>query len=204
MFDSFHVEVNGREVEIQSKRFDCLLGQYRPGDFLGGCLPGVRVFFEELCLDENGQPLHGAERESGSQWIVCIALVEGVFVDYDVHAGMLSGDEILASLRQLQARWSDSARALTFMGDTLRCRQRRISALERRLGRVESIIATARRLRAGETLDRRFDLIWEEHRKLAAGEDPLEVVAWILEQGDANGWASTDGTPVDPLDEFRL
>jgi len=204
LFDSFYVEVDGREVELQSKRFERGLGHYRPGDFVAGCLPGVRVFFETLFLDGNGKPIYGAKREAGLQKTVFIALVEGVFVEHQVHADDLSTEAVLAILGQLRERWSDSARALAFMGDTLRRRQSRIAALERRLGRVESIIATARRLRAGETLDHRFDLIWEENKKLAAGEDPLEVVAWTLEQGDAGGWPPIDDTLADPLEEFRL
>ena len=204
LFDSFYVEVDGREVEVQSKRFECGLGHYRPGDFVAGCLPGVRIFFESLSLNDKGQPIYGAERQNGRPRTVFIALAEGVFVEHQVHAGELSTEEILSTLRQLQARWSDSARVLAFMGDTLRRRQSRIAALERRLGRVESIIATARRLRAGETLNNRFELIREENQKLAAGEDPLEVVAWSLEQGDAEDWPSSGGMLADPLSEFRL
>jgi hypothetical protein len=204
LFDSFYVEVDGREVEVQSKRFECGLGHYRPGDFVAGCPPGVRVFFESLLLDDNGQPLYGSERQNGRPRTVFIALAEGVFVEHQVHADDLCTEAVLAILGQLRERWSDSARALAFMGDTLRRRQSRIAALERRLGRVESIIATARRLRAGETLNNRFELIWEENQKLAAGEDPLEVVAWTLEQGDAEGWPSSEGALADPLQEFRL
>jgi hypothetical protein len=204
MFDSFFVEVDGRELELQSKRFESVLGQYRSGDFVAGCLPGVRVFFESLFLDQNGNPMYGADRETGLKKTVFIILVEGVFVDHQVHDGELSTDGILATLRQLQARWNDSARVLAFMSDALRQRQHRIAELERRLGRAKSIIATARRLRAGETLDNRFDLIWEENKKLAAGDDPLEVMAWALEQKDARGWTFSEGALADPLEEFRL
>ena len=204
MFDSFYVEVDGRELELQSKRFECGLSVYRLGDFVAGCLPGVRVFFETLFLDGNRKPMYGAERETGLQKTVLIALAEGVFVDHQVLEGELGTDEILAALRQLQTRWSDSARVRAFMSDALRQRQQRIAVLEQRLGRVQSIIATTRRLRAGETLDHRFDLIWEENKKLAAGEDPLEVVAWALEQKDGRGWFCSEGALADPLEEFRL
>ena len=59
-------------------------------------------------------------------------------------------------------------------------------------------------MRAGETLDHRFDLMREENKRLAAGEDPLEVIAWALEQKDGRGWACTEGALADPLEEFRL
>jgi hypothetical protein len=135
---------------------------------------------------------------------VFIVLVEGVFVEDQVHSGELGTETILAIQQQLKERWSDSARVLAFMGDSLRQRQQRVAFLERQLARVESIIATARRLRAGEILDKRFDLIWGENQKLAAGEDPLEVIAWALAQSDANGWPCSEGALADPLAEFRL
>ena len=59
-------------------------------------------------------------------------------------------------------------------------------------------------MRAGETLDDRFDLMWEENKKLAAGEDPLDVIAWALEQEDGRGWFCSEGALADPLEEFRL
>ena len=90
MFDSFYVEVDGRELELQSKRFECGLSVYRLGDFVAGCLPGVRVFFETLFLDGNGKPMYGAERESGLQKTVFIAMAERVFVDYQVLEGELA------------------------------------------------------------------------------------------------------------------
>jgi hypothetical protein len=32
MFDSLYIELDGREQAIQTKRFDCVLGEYRLGD----------------------------------------------------------------------------------------------------------------------------------------------------------------------------
>ncbi len=204
MFDSFLVEIDGREQELQSKRFDCVLGHYRLGDWVAGSLPGVRVFFEHLYLDENGRQVYGDDRQRADKKTVLIALAEGVFVEHQSHDGELDAEAILPTLRQLQERWSDSARTLAFMGDALRRRQQRMAALERRLHRVKSVIATARRMRAGEALDKRYDLLWEENKKLAAGEDPLEVIDWALNDPDPGGWPLDEGTLADPLQEYRL
>jgi hypothetical protein len=47
-------------------------------------------------------------------------------------------------------------------------------------------------------------LIREEDRKLADGEVPLEVLAWVLDDETA-GWALWgDGTSPDPPDDDRL
>jgi len=39
---------------------------------------------------------------------------------------------------------------------------------------------------------------------VADGEDPLEVVAWVLGDEDSVGGLWGDGTSPDPLDEYRL
>ena len=57
MFDSLYIELDGREQEIQTKRFDCILNNYRLGDWIAGSLPGVRVYF-----DRGGFWLRGERR----------------------------------------------------------------------------------------------------------------------------------------------
>jgi hypothetical protein len=41
---------------VITKRFDCMLGRYRPGDCVGGALPGVRVYFDILHMSAEGRP----------------------------------------------------------------------------------------------------------------------------------------------------
>jgi putative PIN family toxin of toxin-antitoxin system len=54
MFDSFYIELDGREQELQSKRFDCGLNNYRLGDWVAGSLPGVCVITAfESCEDRH-------------------------------------------------------------------------------------------------------------------------------------------------------
>jgi hypothetical protein len=59
MFDSLYIEVDGREQELQSKRFDCCLNNYRVGDWIAGGPPGVRVYFDHLWLDGAGRQVYG-------------------------------------------------------------------------------------------------------------------------------------------------
>ena len=130
--------------------------------------------------------------------------IQGVFVDYQIHEGELAADAIEPVLRELRERWGDSARLQGFLVDTLRTRQQRIASLEQRLGRVRSIIASTRRLKGGETLDGLFGLLHEEDRKLAAGEEPLDVIAWALSDEATNRGFFGNGTNLDPLEEYRL
>ena len=204
MFDSLYIELEGREQEIQTKRFDCVLGHYRLGDWIAGSLPGVRVYFDRLWLDGTGKQVYGADADCVRKTTVFVVLVQGVFVDYQVHEGELAAEAIEAVLRELRERWSDSARLQGFLVETLRIQQQQIASCKYQLGRVQSIIRDARRLKAGESLGGKLGLLHEEDRKLAAGEDPLDVIAWALSDEGTRGWFWGNDTHMDPLEEYRL
>ena len=203
MFDSLYIELDGREQEIQTKRFDCILNNYRLGDWIDGSLPGVRVYFDRLWLDGTGKQVY-QEADGLRKTTVFVVLVQGVFVDYQIHEGEMAAEAIEPALRELRERWNDSARLQGFLVETLRTRQQRIASLEQRLGRVQSIIASARRLKGGESLDGLFGLLHEEDRKLAAGEEPLDVIAWALSDEAPSRGFFGNGTDPDPLEEYRL
>ena len=203
MFDSLYIELDGREQEIQTKRFDCILNNYRLGDWIDGSLPGVRVYFDRLWLDGTGKQVY-QEADGLRKTTVFVVLAHGVFVDYQIHEGELAAEAIEPALRELRERWNDSARLQGFLVETLRTRQQRIASLEQRLGRVQSIIASARRLKGGETLGGLFGLWHEEDKKLAAGEEPLDVIAWALSDEAPNCEFFGNGTNPDPLEEYRL
>jgi len=204
MFDSLHVELDGRELEIQTKRFDCLLGHYRPGDWIGGVPPGIRVYFDVLHLGANGEPVYRTDAERTQTLTLFFVFAHGVFVEYLARDGDLAAEAIERTLTELRERWSDSARLLGFLAEALRTKQRESATLRDRLARVSSVVDSARRLRAGEMLGAGLVLIHEEDRKLADGEDPLEVVAWVLGDEASVGRLWGDGTSPDPLDEYRL
>ena len=204
MFYSLYIELDGREQEIQTKRFDCVLNHYRLGDWIDGSLPGVRVYFDRLWLDGTGKQVYSAEAGCVRKATVFVILVQGVFIDYQIHEGELAVEAIEPVLRELRERWGDSARLQGFLVETLRTRQQRIASLEHRLGRVRSIIASARRLKGGETLGGILGLWHEEDKKLAAGEDPLDVIAWALSDEAPSRGFFENGTDPDPLEEYRL
>jgi len=204
MFDSLYVELDGRELEFQTKRFDCALDRYRLGDWIGGAPPGIRVYFDVLHLDAKGAHVYGSAAEPARTLTLFFALAHGVFVEYQIRDGELPAEAIERALRELRERWSDSARLLGFLADALREKQQEGARLRARLARVASVIESARRLRAGETLKGVLGLIHEEDRRLADGEDPLEVLAWVLGDETAVWGLWGEGTRADPLDEYRL
>lgn len=182
----------------------CALGQYRVGDCIGGAPPGIRVYFDVLHLDAKGARLYSTAAESVRTLTLFFVLAHGVFVEYGVRDGALAAEAIERTLRELRERWSDSARLLAFLADALRKKQQQGARLRARLARVSSVVESARRLRAGETLDGVHGLIHEEDRRLAEGEDPLEVVGWVLGDERASWGLWGEGTRADPLDEYRL
>jgi hypothetical protein len=205
MFDSLYVELDGRELEIQTKRFDCALDHYRVGDWIGGAPPGIRVYFDVLHLDASGAPVYDPAAERTRTLTLFIVLAHGVFVEYQIQDGELAAEAIEGLLTELREGWSDSARLVDFLVEALRTKQKEGAAFRTRLARVSSVIESARRLRAGETLGGVLGLIREADRRLADGEDPLEVVAWVLDD-ETPGWGliSGEGPRADPLDEYRL
>jgi len=76
--------------------------------------------------------------------------------------------------------------------------------LENRLGRIQSIIANSRRLKAGEKLDGTLEFLHEENRKFAAVEESLEVVAWALSDEAASDRLWRNSANPDALDEYLL
>ncbi len=204
MFDSFYIELDGRELEIQTKRFDCALDQYRVGDWIGGAPPGIRVYFDVLNLDAKGAPVYNPLAERRRTLTLFFILAHGVFVEFQIEEGELAAQAIEGVLKDLRKRWSDSARLVGFLVEALRAKRQECARLRTRIARVSSVIESVRRLRAGETLGGVLGSIHEEDRRLADGDDPLEVVAWLLHD-DTPGWgAAGEGARADPLDEYRL
>ena len=119
MFDSLYIELDGRETEVQTKRFDCALARYRLGDCVDGATPGVRVYFDELDLDAGGNLVYGRSDEAGRSLALFVVLAHGVFVEYSVSEGRLGPPAIQERIAQLRERWSDSARLLRISRTTL-------------------------------------------------------------------------------------
>jgi hypothetical protein len=205
MFDSLYIMLDGRETEVQTKRFDCALASYRLGDCVDGATPGVRVYFDELDLDAGGNLVYGRSDEAARSLTLFVVLAHGVFVEYSVSEGRLGPPAIQERIAQLRERWSDSARLVDFLVGVVRDRQQVIERLKGRINRATATITSARKLRAGEELKGLLGLVHEEDRLLTRGDDPLDVVEWALgSDGLAWGWRSGAGASADPLADYRL
>jgi len=116
----------------------------------------------------------------------------------------LTPDLIAQRIRNLKDEWRDSARQQSVLVEALQTKQKQIRLLQARLSRAASVIDSARRLRAGESLNGIFDRFHEETQRLTKGEDPLEVVAWVLANQEANSDILRDDAPSDRLAKYRL
>ena len=205
MFNSLYVVLDGRETEVQTKRFDGTLTRYRLGDCVDGAAPGVRVYFDERDLDASGNRVYGRSDEAARSLTLFVVFVHGVFVEYSVSEGRLEPPAIQERIAELRERWSDSARLVDFLVGVVREKQQVIARLNRCISRATATITSARRLRAGEELKGLLGLVHEEDQRLTRGDDPLDVVAWALCSDElAWGWRSGAGANADPLTDYRL
>lgn len=150
MFDSLRIELDGRGLEVQTKRFDCILQQYRLGDWIGGAPAGIRVYFDILTLDATGALVYRADAESARTLTLFVVLAQGVFVEYQFRDGELTPEAIARTRLELRERWSDSARLLGFLGRDPACSaagdcSAHASAWPRLVGRRERPALTGRR-----------------------------------------------------------
>ena len=205
MFDSLYIELDGRELEVQTKRFECVLRCYRVGDWIDGAPSGIRVYFDTLTLDETGRSVYCRSIDEAARTLTLfVVIAQAVFVEYRLREGALAPDAIEQVIRDLRERWSDSARLVEFLAESVRRKQESVERLDGQLVRVSSVLNRVRRMQAGETFDGAFDRIHEQDRKLADGEDPLDVLEWVLST-EAAGWGRGRlGPAPDPLDEYRL
>ena len=204
MFDSLVVEHNGRTLDVQTKRFDCLLYNYRVGDWICGAPPGVVAYFDILRLDADGQRVYGPQATSVPAYTLLVVLAHGVFVDSEIRDGEMDPEAISQALMQRREAWQDSARLLGFLVEQLRLKQQRLRNYDRVLGAAQMAIKHVQDSRAGRRPERRFfGSLHPEIERLDNGEDPLAVIASILAPPESDRPFLND-PPQDPLADYRL
>lgn len=202
MFDSFYVEIEGKPVELQSKRFDCMLGHYLTGDVVGGAGAGVRVYLDHAGFDAEGRRTWRDEEQS-RRFSVFLIIAHGVFVDYEVEEGEVAPDAALRRIRELGEMWEDSARLLSRLVLALSDKQAQVDALMGRLGHAQSAIAEARRIRAGEKRGR-FNFAHAYTERLERGDDPLDVLEAMLGEDQPELFVRSGPEGRNPLEPYLL
>jgi len=208
LFDSFYVDIDDREVEVQTKRFDQVLQRYRVGDVVSGAPAGVRVYVDSVGFDVDGARVY-REEQMARRWTLFIVLGYSLFVAFEAVEGELSGADALARIRALETAWDDSARLMTRMVQALGEKQDRIARLQGQIGYARGTIEDARRIREGEEVRHPLLPDREATKRLRLGDDPLDVLAWLLEDETPDDVALGFRGPYqmaeqDPLEAYRL
>ncbi len=76
MFDTFHIQDQGRSLAVQSKQFACILNDYHLGDFVEYDTTAPRGI--QTCIEDHKQDWRDAN--CPVEWIVLL-LVDGCFLD---------------------------------------------------------------------------------------------------------------------------
>lgn len=177
MFDSFFVELDGGIEEIQSKRFDCCLGQYFLGDFVVGCDNPNVTYFDTIKY-KDGKRTH---IDDGDRKItVFLTIINSIFVEYKVVEDDLSNDNIRQICESMTESWKNAAKFQLFLINTLRNKQYKIANLQTKINRINYLIESAKKLKSAEFV--RVFFVPKEVEKLSSGEDPLDVISWILNE----------------------
>ncbi len=202
MFDSFYVEIAGKSIELQSKRFDCVLEHYRQGDVVSGAEAGIRVYLDHAGFDAEGEHTWRDE-EQVRRFSVFLVIAHGVFVDCEVEEGEVSLEAALRRIRELGERWEDSARLLNRLVLALSDKQARVDALMRRIHYAQAALAEVRRIRTAEPKGiLRFSGDYTE--RLERGDDPLDVLEEVLGEDPAEVFVRGDQEGRDPLAPYLL
>ena len=205
MFDSLMVKINEREVELQTKRFENMLGRYHPGDAVCGAPGGIGIYFDVVELDANGKHAYQDE-EIATHHTVFVVLVHGIFTEYEVMDGAWEREAIERRVCELKDLWGDTARVTLRWIEFLRNAQDEKARLHGCINRSLSVIDHARRLRAGEDMSGKFSALFkrEEEKRLDAGEEVLDVLESVLKKPEASRFWWCSQQERDALEDYRL
>ena len=159
MFDSLLVEINGKQVELQTKRFYQILNRYQVGSVIKGAQPGTSVYIDTVYLDQQGKQVY-VQGEETCVYTVFVVIAHGVFVDYEVLEKELSYSCIQKEMKKLKNKWSDSARLMDFLIKVLTENQDKLKSLHGKIANCLSIIEKTKQLRAGQEVSELNDLDW--------------------------------------------
>jgi hypothetical protein len=132
MFDTFHIQDQGRLLAVQSKQFACVLGDYRLGDFVEyetTAPHGVQTCIEDYKHD-------WSDPACLTEWIVLL-LIEGCFLD-----AYVVGDEAEArNVAEVMAKlWQSTERQAAAFQRHARAHFQTLRTQKRALDRVSGLL----------------------------------------------------------------
>ena len=205
MFDTLLIPFENETLELQSKRFDCMLQTYTQGDVVSGAACGIQIFFDEVDLDDTGKQCNHNSPSSGTL-TVFIILVDSVFLDSVLIEGRLQSDYILLKIDAIKQKWMDNALIHQKLIQAIMTRQSTIQILQTKIECALCAIRESRRLRNQPEQENRIDalLLSDETKRLMAGEDVMDVVESCLKNPQTLLFQPDIQLNTDPLQAYRL
>ncbi len=186
MYDSFIIQHEDVEREIQTKKFFNVMDRYRVGDIVSGAGPGVQVLHDFFYLDQDGNMTWEDEKKD-REIHVFLMLRFGVFMQYCLVEEQLTQEAIEKRVAALQAEiLSDSAKFELICIESLKQKTQRIVQLSGAVRRITNAVEATKM--CDKELKTKF-FVSEDEKRAQAGE-LFEVIEEIVFEfkNDETSW----------------
>lgn len=184
MFDTFHIQDQGRQLAIQSKRFARILSDYRLGDFVEfdiTAAPGVQTYIED-------HKQNWSDPACRTEWIVLL-LVDGCFLDAFVapdKAAAENAGQLMTRLWQSPVRQAEAFQRYARIHYKTRIAQQR--ALEQASRLLRDYVEWKQRETKGEVDTSLFGFMRHDFSK----ESWDRAIARLLEMPEYREWVPVE------------
>jgi hypothetical protein len=141
MFDSFILKHNDKEIEVQTKRFDCNLDYWKIGDCVDPAPHGVVTYYDSLFIDDNGKQVWKDGEENTE---IYITIANGIFVESKILIGyrITKEKEKLHIINAMNEKWQDTNTFINFAVEQLRFKQNKIKNCESKINNISYKLKT--------------------------------------------------------------
>lgn len=182
MFDSFIIQHERVEREIQTKEFDNALDRYRVGDVISGAAAGIQIVHDYFYLDQAGE-MTWQDEQKEREIHVFLIIRFSVFMQYRVLEGPQSPEAIEKKVSALQAdALADSAKFELICIESLKQKTAQIKQLSRA---VHSITRAVNATKMSDDALKKSFLVSEDEKRAQAGE-LVEVIEAIVSESEAD------------------
>ncbi len=186
MFDSFFIQHEGVEREIQSKKFDNTLDRYQVGDVVFGAEPGIQIIHDYFYLDSEGKMTWEDEKKEREIQVFLIIRFS-VFMHYCWVEGAMTTEAIEKKVSTLQLEaLGDSAKFELICIESLKQKTARIKQQSRAIQSIAGAVSATKM--TNEELKKAF-FVSEDDKRAQAGE-LVEVIEEIVSdfENDETPW----------------
>jgi len=210
MFDSFYVEYQEKEHEVQTKQFENLLDVWRIGDVVNQPKAGVQVYFEERFWNTGTDVMDYPFEHDTANCVIFIVIANGVFVYSNVvddfHTkNALNRSMVLNEIKTLQEEWSDVNKQNEFFVNHLNKKQREIVSYREEFNLILGYI---REYATKDEEKNKFEGLTKHHypklEQIQSESDLLDVINDIADTALMHSTWSAIDIDTDQLAQHRI